>query len=429
MVFGFRGGLDNVKSAETLTGFEQESFDGIANALIFSTPQRLLISRENVSQISELIQKDFLEIHKKNKDSALDSLRDALEHLQSMEDELTSLSSNQQKLSDTLDEDDSTSPLSMDGNGEISMNYEYTGWGFTPKLAQNIARADSILATNISLNCFGNAIILGSELKEKGNKPFLCVSVDHPEVCEIEDGSIKFFNSTTSAHTQEGMLIDCEGYKIFRLHTESESTQEFFFVFDFNRAVLYEILENLEVLRRMSLGENVTNLPGTYNSGMVIAHEYAEVLQTMDWSKLQDKLFPEIVRAFKEHDVEFNAHTEAVRLKRLDYLTTRILRKSLVTAQRATSFSTVDFDIAQLALIQKSRMVQTQVASFLINDTPFDASTDTDVVSFYGALKASVVHESQELDSSQEIQQRIYKRILSKIATPEEWNENVAEQG
>ena len=255
----------------------------------------------------------------------------------------------------------------------------------------------------------------------------MAISIDHPEVLVHTDGEYFFLNLDKDGIVKEELPCTEEkkvGYQILRLKPEYKYedifTQKLYFVLDFDDAVLFEILENIEILRRMSLGIEVESLPGTYADGMKIAKDYAEVLQATDWGILQAKLFPEIVNIFYENEEEFANERKEVLAHRVITLANEIFKEALVIAQGETSLSNKDFKSAQEIILEKSKLNRKEIFLFLYLSRDFPEAINGDIVSFYTEIKRHILGQKFEKDTSKKIIAFLFLKIIKNLYSEEE---------
>lgn len=390
--------VQEVLNRERVTREEQIAFLKVANRLIFTKPFRKLISPENVLEISEMIQENFRDFEKQLKQKAEAMLQRAeiaasvsiTEKVlrEEFEERIDSISTDHIMMGEPIQIDpeawEQREVLNLSATEFISewgvAISEYSGIGFTPKLA--VYESD-----HMSLNCLGRAIEKGKILKERGFAPYMLVGVDHPEPVLLKDGKI-FLNPDTEIHSV-GQIEKKDGYMIVRrtqLRKDDFETK-LNFIFPFDQAVLYEILDNLEIYRRVSLGEHVYLLPGTHEKIKAIAKKYRKTLQATNWGTLQEKLFPEIVKAFEENKKEYSDARKKVRFERIIDLATEALNEAFAKGRMKTSFAALDKKEADDKIFEESEKYPKEILNFLVHHVKFPENVNSDVKIFYEEVK------------------------------------------
>ena len=218
----------------------------------------------------------------------------------------------------------------------ISGDNTYHPWAFTPKLTQNSEQ-------EFCTNCFGSSAILGAYYRSRGIKVQFGITPDHP--CLIINLDDDFYICDNGGmYKALGLITDYGAYKIYK---PSDSDEEKFsgliIIFPFSRGLLYEILENMEVLRRISSGEHKVKLPGSQQKGLELVLRHQKLLNLCDWKELQSHIFSDLAQAFITHDEEWNIAVKKTHDLRSEQYGGKVLNEIFTKAQGVTDFAKLPF--------------------------------------------------------------------------------------
>lgn len=262
--------MESIKESGKVPKDLQIAFKKLASSLIFGGELNLNISRKNIDIVSRVIMGSFIGEYI---NAGYENVRDS-------------------------------EPI-----------FDYSHIGFTPALAQEADR------TAIGLNCVGTAIFLGSienVMKREGKqKIYMGLGANHPEVF-IKTANEWMWATVGKNETKyfkiEPTVEEFKDFKIFRFdEAVLGSESKFFVVFDFRKAMLYEILENFAYLRSVSKGEVEEFLPGSKEYVLEICKKFKNEIEAGDWKKLQEILFPEITEAFEKVAEEMQSEINRVK--------------------------------------------------------------------------------------------------------------------
>ena len=353
----------------------QEAFRSLANALIFTNPVDITISRKNIRSISQKIQEQFIGL-----DTSHQEQLDKLFTLDGAPINRCILSDRYLQMDDVqFVEDFSKTFKYFQG---ISDDIGYNGWGCTPRLASGAN------GMTIARNCLGIITTLGAYFKKKDIAIEFGVGADHPFIfAYITDGT--YVTDGFYPRKIVTSLYDYGSYKLYRPNDEEKILHRMMFVFNFDDAVLYEILESMEALRRMSLGEKGIHLPGTYEAGMAIAEPHAELLQRINWKDLQAHLFPEMTAAFKNHRQEWSEEVSFIHTHRKKQDVAHLLAQSINLAMEELNYASPDeggFKKSLHHVLVAASAYETEVSVFLREGKTFSDEVHPDVVDFFSIL-------------------------------------------
>ena len=371
----------------------QEAFKNLANKLIFTEPVDINITKENVKEISQKIQEEYIKLdinlldkRKQQINSFLGTLKLDLDE-EEYDNNDYPLIEDKNKISDKEFLEDFLNLFRAKRGVDDSIGYY--PWGFTPKLSQNIEDFE------IGKNCFGITTFMGSVCKKRGIDVELGITPDHPYViANLPDGTYAL-DGQTKTKKLEGVLEDHGNYKIYRTTEEDNILTKMIMIQNFDNAVVYEILENMEVLRQVSLGKTGITLPGSYESGIKIASDNKEVLQKINWKDLQNELFPEIIKSFSDCKEEWSQEVSRVASRRKEFHAENIFVKIAYKAQGETSFKEQDFREGQKALGVLFKTHKNEIIQFLKENVNFNDSVPEDVKKYFSYLKTEVEKQKE----------------------------------
>ncbi len=354
----------------------QEAFRSLANALIFTNPVDITISRKNIRSISQKIQEQFIGL-----DTSHQEQLDKLFTLGGEPINRCILSDRYLQMDDVQFVED-FSKIFKYFQG-ISDDIGYSGWGCTPRLASGAN------GMTIARNCLGIITTLGAYFKKKGIAIEFGLGADHPFIfAHTDDGMY-----VTDGFCPRKMVVplnDYGSYKLYRPSDEERTLHQMVFVFNFDDAVLYTVLESMEALRRMSLGEKGIHLPGGYESGMAIAEPHAELLQKINWKDLQAHLFPEMTAAFRSHCQEWSEEVSLIHTHRKKQDIAHLLAQGINLAMEELNHASPDESGLKKALhhvLLAASIHETEVSSFLREGKSFSGAVHPDVVGFFSILE------------------------------------------
>lgn len=309
----------------------QDAFAEIGRRLIFTGTQKFPLSKRNAKAISQQIQDEFIEGFDRNYFRMCAPLHNLIIdfgkqiHKEDPKETVPTLHPEFSiKFSDKNNKDDPKAYIRnilaylwIQGHQDDTWdNLMYKARGYTPKLAF----ASEELTIISEMNCLGYNIYLGSLCKNVLNIPtYFGIAPDHPftfvvigEHTYIIDGQ----SSSRGIQRAKGKILECDGYTIYypRNKKEHRATQ-MVFVHDFDNAVLYEILENLEALKQAAQGNVGVLLPTYRDNVLSVVEEHREFLIKGAWKEMQRIIFPEIYNSFIQHAQRW--HTEVSRVRKV----------------------------------------------------------------------------------------------------------------
>jgi hypothetical protein len=386
--------LDLIKNPHEITPEEQEAWERLSNELIFTHHVGVPIAPEYVTEISEEIQDDFVELKEAERHQQITGLIALLDkhlgghHSSNLGDQMSMLDS------DTL----KSSPQEFIAKFKKSLSMEtsdsgYFGWGFTPKLASK--GQDEI---KIQMNCLGQAITLGGYCKKVGIRVEMGITPDHPYVIANIDGKKYLIDNTGEPKDLTDGLEQKDGYSIYRPQRENleETQNRMIIIQDFDQAVLYQTLENFAVLSNLARDEHIYILPGSKTEGENIAREHREALLQTDWQELQTKLFPNLVKSFHENSEEWSKEIQRVKNLRVKQYKGTVLSDAFHNAIKLTSMKDTDFDNAFPEIIKQARVFKDVVMLYLRNGIEMNNDVPKDLILFFQSVREFIEKEDKQ---------------------------------
>ncbi len=403
------------ESATEIPKNYQEAFKDLGNKLIFNEPFDEAISKENVVQISQKIQKEFLSLDERHQKAIGKNINFEIitpmteedaekfggvfgEILKNAVKKQVDISFDYEKMYEKMMQQHlalSEKNFLIEKTSHIGIySTFYEGWGFTPKLANYLDWDDKDPGFKVARNCFGNAQTLGAYCKLKGIKIDMGIAADHPLIIAyLEDGVYRA--DAGRLKKLEGTLVEESSYKIYRPVPEDKLHDKMIMIHDFDKALVYELLENMEVLRQLSLGEKSLTLPKQYDGGMSIASKNKDILQKINWKDLQFRLFPEIAASFSVHNKEWSEEVEHMRTLRKEWYIDEIFEKATYIGKNATHFKEMGFQKAQELMIEESRTHREDIVKFLKEDMQFKENVSENIKNFFTAFKEEIKKENE----------------------------------
>jgi hypothetical protein len=263
-------------------------------------------------------------------------------------------------------------------------------WGFTPKLA--IHPDLDFLSTN----CFGRATVLGSFCRARGMKVELAIGPDHPHIILYFEDTPYTIDETGSVIGLTGSFEAYDGYTIYRPLAAEKIMPGMLIVSSFDEAIVYEILENMETLRRVSLGIHTDFLPETYQETLTLATAHADVLQLTNWKEVQAYLFPGLTSAVTAHLKEWEQEIDHMAKKRLekyhDMLLGNVMKKAFLTAFPSAVYS----DEAHEQFLNRSSVYRDEIISFLRNEISFPSAVSAESRTYFTVYKSEILKIAEE---------------------------------
>lgn len=415
--------------APTIPLAYEEAFEELGQKLIFNKPFDLRVSRENIGLISRKIQDEFIDLEDENQRLMRNHLHRLISHIKIVDKDGELALDNSDSDEEFVEPDYESvfnqiiNTVKTDeeflerithhyvGTPVYDDSHKYYGWGFTPKLAKRPSEDFKESGIHeISRNCLGTVIGLGAYLNKKGFTFDMGITPDHPFAVVYLNNEI-YFADIGGLKKINGKLEDHGSYKIYRPVDEDKILQHIIIIQNFDDSVLYEVLENMEVLRRMSLGDNVANLPNTKDEGLKIAEENKDTLQKINWKDLQARLFPEIVKSFIENKEEWSKEVDYIVQQRPQQYAQNIFFTAAMEAQRKTSFADKSFQEGQIALLDEFKKYNTDIVDFMRKGIPFKEAVPEDTKNFFLTLKNEIIKEKNQ-ETIELVNQLIEKRII-----------------
>ncbi len=308
----------------------QDAFLEVGRSLIFTTPQKFPLSRENAREISQQIQQEFIDGFDRKywemstEPRILIGLMGDKEVFKIGETEKLLQFENSEKFSDLHSEFSPKKKIEhvlgylwmQSHNDDTWKAQMYEGVGMTPKLAFSKDAGAALCG----MNCFGYNIFIGSLVKKMGLPTMFGFAPDHPFTFVEIDGNSYVIDGQKSMYgvkRSKGEVEEYENYFIYYPRNKKEQCiSQVIFVHNFDDSVLHEILENLEALKQAALGNESVLLPSLRKGTLELANNNRDALIRGDWRKMQEILFPTICKSLVIHRRKWQREVVKVRKKR-----------------------------------------------------------------------------------------------------------------
>ncbi len=409
----------------------QEAFSELSKKLIFTEPIDIKLSKENIGLISRKIQNEFIHLEDSNQKLMRNHLYSLIKNIKiintndnsvetPMSSEEYSIAPDYETVYNQILNRTKTEEEFLEQFTDFYVkppvydaSHQYDGWGFTPKLAKKPDEDFKDAGTHkVTRNCLGTIIGLGAYFNKKGFKFDMGITPDHPyAVVYLSSGT--YFADISGVQKITGNLEDHGTYKIYRPTGEDDIVQRMVVIHNFDNGVLYETLENMEVLRRMSLGDSIQNLPNTKEEGLIIAEENKEILQKINWKDLQARLFPEISKSFLENKEEWAKEVDYIARERPKQYAQNVFFKAAIFAQRETTFKGEPFKESQLVLLKEFKKFQTEIIEFIRFGVPFGPKVSENTKNYFTSIKDEILKEKSP-ETRELVNQIIEKKIIDK---------------
>jgi hypothetical protein len=171
-------------------------------------------------------------------------------------------------------------------------------------------------------------------------------------------------------------------------------------IHDFDNCVLYEILENMEMLRLISLGIDKTRLPETFDEGFAIANDFADILQKIDWKSLASKLFPDITRSIVENNDDWQKELEQMIPIRKQHHAENVFFLATKEAQKETEYKHFEYRKGQNAFYEELRRwrFEDDVVDYFRKDKAFTHPWMTSTIqAYFKVVKSALEKEKSDI--------------------------------
>ncbi len=378
---------------QDLTRAEQKAFRGAADALIFEQPTPLTLSKRAIPELSHKLQDAFLAQDKACEEALSKYVNDAV----TLALEALNVGSKKEGVSDTpmpekvpqerMPETQTEAFLRISNmyilTRRATLTNSYSTWGFTPKLAGQKTKERNFEFDIDGKNCFGVVQALGGMYRAMGLDFEMGISADHPFAIVNVEGKT-YLSSLYGVAEARGTFETVNGYKEYVPAHEDNLRYKKIVVWNFDEALVYELLENLEVLRQMSLNKAVENLPGTEEPGKKIAAENAAALQAASWRDIQKKLVPKLTRYFEETDDIWKKEKDNVMAELVLDL---MFREILTSSMKKTSLKDLEFNDFKKQFLPVAHQYGAQINDHIMDGVPFSADIPHDVSEFSANAK------------------------------------------
>jgi hypothetical protein len=303
--------------AETLSPEDALAFKDILNALVFKEPRDIIVSKDTILDISQLIQDDFIDVFNEKYDKFIKKNRNLLtvdsralhKKTSKLKFKLTKSIKNEMIPKKFFD---STKEV-RDIRKEIKriLCYFIKSSGKSVNMYNKVGFTPKIMSMNKNpiggLNCMGTNLLLGSFLKKIGLQVKLAITAEHPFlVTEIENRNILVdgvFHKKSPLYAN-GAWKHAPNYSVYYPYAH-EYPYNISYVGNFDKMVVYETLENLQAMKEFLEGNRKALLPGYIESFEELLPNFKDLIQKGNWRRIQNTLFPEIYFYFLEHASEW----------------------------------------------------------------------------------------------------------------------------
>lgn len=401
---------------------EQRAFAELADALIFEAPQNFKLSRETVPELSHRIQDAFLaqdERHEKGKQQMVDDIfqsikpivqRDVAERKERGEAEPVkevkpeeSAKEKAEKPQKTPAEQFLSEIYIYIGMRRFEESNAYGAWGFTPKLSGLRTKEKNFYFGMDGKNCLGVTQALGGMFRRMGLHFEMGITADHPfALVQFEDKT--YLASLYGIAEIKGKFEYKNGYKMYIPAEGDNIPESLMLVWNFDEALVYQVLENVELLRQISLGNVVVRLPGTQERAKEIATRYKDVLQGADWRKIQSKVAPELSQYFEDENKSWELEVDRISIERH---VKHVVKNILEAGHEATSMKDLTFDEFIDKFLPVAKEHGKTIAEIVMSDAIAPEGTPADVVIF-----AKTAREGLSLIEVPEVKDEIARLFL-----------------
>ena len=388
---------------ESLNLREQQAFSEISDTLIFETPQHFKLSRKSIPEYSRRVQEEFLTGEIAHEQAKLDwvdttmkkMLEDAAKFLGKKDEkpaeEIIADMPEKRRARGFIQEKDTpteaflkTTEAYLTGRGVDDSN-PYNAWGFTPKLANGKTERDQGVWEfgKSGSNCFGVVQTLGALYNRMGLDFEMGITADHPFAIAYVEGKT-YLSSLFGVHEAKGSFEMRDGHKLYIPSPEDKIPYKLMSVWNFDEGLVYEQLENFEVLRQMSLGNKVRNLPRSEESGKALAEQHHGTLQNASWRTLQKKLTPHLAAYFQNTRVQWEMELERVSMMREMH---KFFDEVMEAGKSVTTMKDLPLKEFRKQFLPLAKLHGKAVADIVRERAQPGADTPPDVVAFAHAAK------------------------------------------
>ena len=395
-----------------MTSEQQDAWRRISTGLIFVDPVDMDLTKLNVPWISEALQSQFINVMDDKYDKMQSEFRLIIKNIEFTINAMTEVTGaitppdkekdinwNWTATSASERENRKMSTVHIDPNKTATENVQslltsiylkvydgsndsYNGVGFTPKLC-------AASSGQAGVNCFGSNMYLGAMLNMIGIKPYLGMSSDHPCIFAEVDGKTWLYDAIGRSRIARGTVYECDGYFIYKPRKIDGREHRMMFVHDYDRAIVYEVLENLKAFRSYLLGNEESLLPYTRKAVTEAIEPFGEDLMACDWGAIQAEIFPEIHRSFLMHK-EWKSELLRMQTRRRRQFARIERLKALVPIKEAALTEAFIYEKKEDAEKILRQITNVTAKKLLHGDFPCG---DERVRKFYGCIRDSLSKE------------------------------------
>jgi len=223
----------------------------------------------------------------------------------------------------------------------------------------------------------------------------MAISPDHPNVIVKRDGKRFLLGKEKGEEEIKADEIEeKDGYAIYRPKEKGEYSHNMMIITDFDKAVLYETLENMAVLSNIAKEKEQYILPKAKREGMEIAEKHQKLLLSANWHHIQQKLFPDMVNAFKENEKEWSEETTRMKAIREKQHLARIIKNMF--DKGLDNLGTGRDNLKSILPKIMARSFPYKVFDYIEGKAPLDTSAPEDVHKFWSGVKTVFDEQDEE---------------------------------
>jgi hypothetical protein len=245
------------------------------------------------------------------------------------------------------------------------------------------------------MNCFGTNIFVGAFCKRADITVSMGITADHPVLfTEIEGQTFLVDGIGSKFNKAFGKTEDHGTYKIYYPTKEDGLLHQMVMVHDFNNAVVYETLENLQAYKE-SLTLPSTLLPHKRTEALKLAEKHASLFEKGDWRKMQRVLFPEIYKSFTDNKEEWLKEVLRMRNEREENNIYEIFTPIAGDAVKYAGWHNLTQEEIGKSEMNNIKKYGLEIYNYFYNDTPLSTEIPEDIRKFYNKLFEGIAKQDK----------------------------------
>ncbi|HRH30504.1 MAG TPA: hypothetical protein PK886_00340 [Candidatus Paceibacterota bacterium] len=346
--------MKNSIVTETLSPEDVLAFKDILNALVFKEPRNVAVNKNTILDISQLIQNDFIDVfnlkyskYRTKTNNIINSINLTTETLAG---KWKTPDNKSKKVLKTKWKYFNLSEAKKDPKKYLeSIIANFAVWiggnvtnmhaktGFTPKI---MSQTNSEIG---GLNCLGTNLLLGSFIKKLGLPMEFALTTEHPFMLVEIDNQKYIVDGIGGLHKAEGSFSFLLTHSIYYPTDREYPLYSIAYVGDFDKLVIYEILENFQALKEHLQGNTKALLPGYKEDANKTIQEYRELILKGNWRKIQHAWFSDINSYFEENSKIWTEEFIRVRkLRDVNYLDNKFAEECISILDKAKEASGIE---------------------------------------------------------------------------------------